>query len=91
MDFHQAISSKQWIFREQRYNKVITRERELPKTFNKHLYSNIVEKTSGIKPKFLSQPDKNQNIQKILEKLSNPTKTILVYCKYKTSAHLHFI
>ena len=42
-------------------NKIITSERELEKTFNEH-YVNIVEKSSGIKPKDISQCDKNQNI-----------------------------
>ena len=42
-------------------NKVITNERELAKTFNEH-YINIVEKSSGIKPKDISQRDKNQYI-----------------------------
>ena len=65
MDFHQAISNKQRIFREQRYYtyKVITRKRDLAKTFNEH-YINIVDESSGIKPKDISQRDKNQNIQK---------------------------
>ena len=61
-------------------NKVITSERELAKTFNEH-YINIVEKSSGIKPKDISQCDKSQNIHKTIIKLSNPMKTILVYCK----------
>ena len=65
MDFHQAISNKQRIFREQRYYtyEVITRKRDLAKTFNEH-YINIVDESSGIKPKDISQRDKNQNIQK---------------------------
>ena len=44
-------------------NKIITSERELANTFNEH-YINIVEKSSGIKPKDISQCDKNQNIYK---------------------------
>ena len=60
-------------------NKIITSERELAKTFNEH-YINIVEKSSGIKPKDISQCDKNQNIHKT-GRLSNPMKIILVYCK----------
>lgn len=41
LDFHQAIHNKQRIFREERYytiekNKIITREREFEKTFNKY-------------------------------------------------------
>ena len=63
-------------------NKVITSEEELAKTFNEH-YVNIVEKSSGIKPKDISQRDKNQNIQK--------TISILVYCKQKISAHFYFM
>ena len=51
LDFHQAIHSKQRIFREEGYytieeNKIITRERELEKTFNEY-YINIVDKSSG--------------------------------------------
>ena len=60
-------------------NKIITSERQLAKIFNEH-YLNIVEKSSGIKPKDISQCDKNQNIHKT-GRLSNPMKTILVYCK----------
>ena len=49
-------------------NKIITSERELAKTFNEH-YINIVEKSSGIKPKDISQCDKNQNIHKTIREI----------------------
>ena len=63
MEFYQAIPSKQKIFREQLTEqiKAINSERELTKTFNEQHIS-IVEKGSGIKPKEISQHDKNQNI-----------------------------
>ena len=63
MEFYQAIPSKQKIFREQLTEqiKAINSERELTKTFNEQ-YISIVEKGSGIKPKEISQHDKNQNI-----------------------------
>ena len=48
-------------------NKIITGKRELAKTFNEH-YINIVEK-SGIKPKDISQCDKNQNIHKTIREI----------------------
>ena len=38
-------------------NKIITSERELAKSFNEH-YINIVEKSSGIKPRDISQCEK---------------------------------
>ena len=50
-------------------NKVITSERELAKTFNEH-YINIVEKSSGEKPKDISQLDKNENTRKQFSKTS---------------------
>ena len=67
MEFYQAIPSKQKIFREQLTEqiKAINSERELTKTFNEQ-YISIVEKGSGIKPKDISQHDKNQNIQKTI-------------------------
>ena len=49
-------------------NKVITSERELAKTVNEH-YINIVEKSSGIKQKDISQCDKNQNIHKTIREI----------------------
>ena len=49
-------------------NKIKTNERELAKTFNEH-YINIVEKNSGIKPKDISQCDKNQNIHKTIKEI----------------------
>ena len=49
-------------------NKTITIERELSKTFNEH-YIKIVEKSSGIKPKYISQHDKNQNIHKRIREI----------------------
>ena len=61
-------------------NKIITSEIELAEAFNEH-YVNIVLKSSGIKPKYKSQCDENQNIHKQLGKCSNPTRTILAYCK----------
>ena len=67
MEFYQAITNKQRIFREQLIEeiKVITSERELTKTFNEH-YISTVEKGSSIKPKDISQHDKNQNIEKTI-------------------------
>ena len=47
-------------------NKVITSERELAKTFNEH-YTNIVEKSSEIKPKDIFQRYKNHNIQETIK------------------------
>ena len=38
-------------------NKIITSERKLAKSFNEH-YINIVEKSSGIKPRDISQCEK---------------------------------
>ena len=54
MNFCQAIPNKQGFLENNditiiEENKVITRERELAKTFNEH-YINIVDKSSGIKP-----------------------------------------
>ena len=49
-------------------NKIITSERELAKTFNEH-YINFVEKCSGIKPKDISQCNKNQNIHKTIREI----------------------
>ena len=49
-------------------NKIITSERELAKTFNEH-YINIIEKSSEIKPKDISQHDKNQNIHKTIREI----------------------
>ena len=71
MDSHQTISSKQKGFLENKDitltegSKIITSERELVKTFNKH-YINTVEK---IKPKDISQCDKNQNIHKTIREI----------------------
>ena len=42
---------------------IITSEGELANTFNKH-YINIVEKSSGTKPKDISHRDKNKNTHK---------------------------
>ena len=50
-------------------NNIVTSERELAKTFNEH-YNNIVEKGSGIKPKDISQCDKNQNIHKTIREIA---------------------
>ena len=61
-------------------NKVITSDKELTKTFNEY-YINIVEKSSGIKPKDISQRVRIRISRKQLGKFSNPMKTILVYCK----------
>ena len=84
MHFHQAIFNKGFLENEDitliEGNKIITSERELVKTFNEH-YINIVEKSSEIKRKDISQRDKNQNIHKTIREISNPMKTILVYCK----------
>ena len=49
-------------------NNIITSERELVKTFNEH-YIKIDKKSSGIKPKHISQCDKNQNIHKIIREI----------------------
>ena len=49
-------------------NKIIISKRELAKTFNEY-YINIVEKSSGIKPKDISQRDKNQNIVKKIREI----------------------
>ena len=49
-------------------NKIITSERELVKTFDEH-YINIVEKSSEIKPKDISQCDKNLNIHKTIREI----------------------
>ena len=69
LDFHQAISNKGFLENNDitliEENKVITGEGELAETFNKH-YINIIEKSSGMKPKDISQHDKNQNIQKTI-------------------------
>ena len=40
----------------------------LAKSFNEH-YINIVEKSSGIKPKDISQRHKNQKIQKTIREI----------------------
>ena len=61
-------------------SKIITSERELAKTLNEH-YINIVEKSSGIKPKISPNVTKIKIFMKQLVKLSSPRKTILVYCK----------
>ena len=55
-------------------NKVITSEKELAKTFNEH-YVNNVEKSRGV------SVTKIRIFRKQLGKLSNTTKTIIVYCK----------
>ena len=49
-------------------NKIIISKRELAETFNEY-YINIVEKSSGIKPKDISQRDKNQNIVKKIREI----------------------
>ena len=95
MDFCQAIPNKQGLLENNdiaiiEENKVITRERELAKTFNEH-YINTVDKSSGIKPKVSPSLTKIRIFTKQLEKLSNPSKTILVYCNKKTSARLHLM
>ena len=84
MNFCQAIPNKQGFLENNdiaiiEENKVITRERELAKTFNEH-YINTVDKSSGIKPKVSPSLTKIRIFRKQLEKLSNPAKTILVYC-----------
>ena len=71
MDSHQTISNKQKGFLENKNitltegNEIITSERELAKTFNEN-YINFVEK---IKPKDISQCDKNQNIHKKIREI----------------------
>ena len=95
MDFCQAIPNKQGFLENNditiiEENKVITRERELAKTFNEH-YINTVDKSSGIKPKVSPSLTKIRIFTKQLEKLSNPSKTILVYCNKKTSVRLHLM
>ena len=70
MDFHQAISNKQKVLSEKYItliegNKTITSERELAK----HSMIITVEKSSGIKPKDISQCDKDQNINKIITEI----------------------
>ena len=49
-------------------NKIITSEKDLVTNFNEP-YINIDIKSSGIKPKDISQRDKNQNIQKIIREI----------------------
>ena len=93
MDCHQANRSKQRIFRNNditEENKAITSERELAKTFNKH-YINIVEKSSGIKPKDLSQRDKNQHIQKTNREILKSYKNhpIILQMKNFCSSSFH--
>ena len=68
MDFHHVITSKGLENQDITFtkkNKIITRKGELAKIFNKH-YVDIVEKSSGIKPKDIFQREKNQNIQKAI-------------------------
>ena len=57
--------------------KIITSDRELAKTFNEY-YINIVEKSSGINQTISPSVTK---IKIFIKQLSNPMKTILVYCK----------
>ena len=49
-------------------NKIITSKKELAKALNKH-YINIVEKGSEIKPKDISNCDKNWNIYKTIKEI----------------------
>ena len=92
MEFYQAIPSKQKIFREQLTEqiKAINSERELTKTFNEQ-YISIVEKGSGIKPKDISQHDKNQNIQKTIRETVKSYKNHICVLHIYVSAHLHFM
>ena len=73
MDFQQAFLKNKGLLENSdiiliEENQVITCKRELAKTLNEH-YINIVEKSSGIKPKDSSQHDKNQNIQKTIREI----------------------
>ena len=92
MEFYQAIPSKQKIFREQLTEqiKAINSERELTKTFNEQ-YISIVEKGSGIKPKDISQHDKNQNIQKTIRETVKSYKNHICVLHIYVSANLHFM
>ena len=65
-------------------------EIELAKTFNEY-YVNIVQKSSGTKPKYISQCDENQNIHKTIREMSksyenHPSK---MQIKYICSSSFH--
>ena len=61
-------------------NKIITKKR-VYKNFNEH-YINVVEETSGIKPKDISPCDKNQDIHKTIGEIVESYESHpLVYCK----------
>ena len=73
MDFHQSSLINKGFLENKDItliegNKIIISKRELAKTFNEY-YINIVEKSSGIKPKDISQRDKNQNIVKKIREI----------------------
>ena len=78
MDFQQAFLKNKGLLENSdiiliEENQVITCKRELAKTLNEH-YINIVEKSSGIKPKDSSQHGKNQNIQKTIREIDKSDK-----------------
>ena len=62
-------------------NKVITSERELSKTFNEHYILTLLKKVVEQNHKISPSVTKTRISIKKLEKLSNPTTAILVYCK----------
>ena len=72
-------------------NKIITTERELSKTFNEHYINGIILMILKIILTISPSVTKISIFIKQLGKLSNPTRSILVYCKSKISAHLHFM
>ena len=71
-------------------NKIIISKRELAKTFNEY-YINIVEKSSGIKSKDISQRDKNQNIVKNIREIvkSYENHPIILQMKNICSSSFH--
>ena len=71
-------------------NKVITSERQLAKTLNEH-YINIVEKSSGIKPKDISQCDKNQNIHETIREIVKSYENYASLLQIKTQYLLIFV
>ena len=81
-------------------NKNITSKRELVKTFNEH-YINIVEKSSEIKPKDISECDKNQNIHKTIREIfksyeNHPSilqikQYLLIFISRKGKFRFHFV
>ena len=68
-------------------NKIIISKRELAKTFNEY-YINIVEKSSRIKPKDISQRDKNQNIVKKIREIVKSYENHPIILQMK---NLHFM